>query len=58
MNMGLLRIFAYCGYDQEEKNNSGREDLNLRPLDPQSSALTGLRHAPKTDAYYKNAPPV
>ena len=26
---------------------SGREDLNLRPLDPQSSALTRLRYAPK-----------
>ena len=25
---------------------SGREDLNLRPLDPQSSALTRLRYAP------------
>ncbi len=25
---------------------SGREDLNLRPLEPKSSALTGLRHAP------------
>ena len=26
---------------------SGRQDLNLRPLDPQSSALARLRHAPK-----------
>ncbi len=26
---------------------SGREDSNLRPLDPQSSALTRLRYAPK-----------
>ena len=26
---------------------SGRLDLNQRPLDPQSSALTGLRYAPK-----------
>ena len=25
---------------------SGREDLNLRPLHPQCSALTGLRYAP------------
>ena len=25
---------------------SGREDSNLRPLDPQSSALTRLRYAP------------
>jgi integrase len=34
-----------------EKSNdsaqSGREDSNLRPLDPQSSALTRLRYAPK-----------
>jgi len=28
------------------KTHSGREDLNLRLLDPQSSALTRLRHAP------------
>ena len=27
--------------------NSGRQDLNLRPLDPQSSALAKLRHAPQ-----------
>ena len=26
---------------------SGREDSNLRPLGPQPSALTGLRHAPR-----------
>jgi hypothetical protein len=25
---------------------SGRPDLNRRPLDPQSSALTKLRHGP------------
>ena len=25
---------------------SGRQDLNLRPLDPQSSALARLRHVP------------
>ena len=25
---------------------SGRQDLNLRPLDPQSSALARLRYAP------------
>jgi hypothetical protein len=34
-------------HDGRCKIISGREDLNLRPLDPQSSALTGLRHAPK-----------
>ena len=27
--------------------HSGRQDLNLRPLDPQSSALAKLRHAPQ-----------
>ena len=27
---------------------SGRQDLNLRPLDPQSSALARLRHAPNS----------
>ena len=26
---------------------SGREDLNLRPLGPEPSALTKLRYAPK-----------
>jgi hypothetical protein len=26
---------------------SGRVDLNHRPLEPKSSALTGLRHAPR-----------
>ena len=26
--------------------NSGRQDLNLRPRDPQSRALAKLRHAP------------
>ena len=49
---------------------SGRQDLNLRPLDPQSSALARLRHAPKpprddsakrhrrptTDTLWHNAP--
>lgn len=29
------------------QKNSGREDLNLRPPDPQSGALTKLRYAPK-----------
>jgi hypothetical protein len=28
------------------QSQSGREDSNLRPLDPQSSALTRLRYAP------------
>jgi hypothetical protein len=28
-------------------NVSGRQDLNLRPFDPQSNALARLRHAPK-----------
>ena len=28
---------------------SGREDLNLRPLDPQSSALTRLRYVPNSN---------
>jgi hypothetical protein len=27
-------------------NQSGREDLNLRPLAPHASALAELRHAP------------
>ena len=31
---------SYCFYWSE------REDLNLRPLVSQTSALTGLRHAP------------
>ncbi len=30
---------------------SGREDLNLRPHDPQSCALAKLRHAPQKSHY-------
>lgn len=30
----------------ESLSQSGREDLNLRPLAPHASALAGLRHAP------------
>ena len=43
--LGLLQ-------DENEKtpemgsSQSGREDLNLRPLAPHASALAGLRHAP------------
>ena len=33
---------------------SGRQDLNLRPLDPQSSALARLRHAP--NCRHRSAP--
>jgi hypothetical protein len=29
---------------------SGREDLNLRPLQPHCSALAGLRYAPNSAA--------
>ena len=29
-------------------NQSEREDLNLRPPEPHSGALAGLRHAPKS----------
>ena len=32
---------------------SGRQDLNLRPLDPQSSALAKLRHAPNDRVCYR-----
>ena len=35
------------------QGKSGRQDLNLRPLDPQSSALARLRHAPSR---YRSAP--
>ena len=52
---GLLQ-YQRCGPTKEKnnlghsaqihQNKSGREDLNLRPLDPQSSALSRLRHAP------------
>ncbi len=30
------------------KNESGRQDSNLRPLAPHASALAKLRHAPNT----------
>ena len=33
---------------------SGWRDLNSRPLDPQSSTLTGLRHTPKSARKDKN----
>jgi hypothetical protein len=33
----------------QKGHQSGRQDLNLRPLDPQSSALAKLRHAPNAD---------
>ena len=36
---------------------SGRRDLNPRPLVPQTSALTGLRHAPtENGADYRDVP--
>ena len=38
-NAGLSRVFS-------PSEKSGRQDLNLRPLDPQSSALARLRYAP------------
>ena len=38
--MGVYR------YPCESKNWSGRQDLNLRPLAPQASALARLRYAP------------
>jgi hypothetical protein len=34
---------------------SGRKDLNLRPSDPQSDALSRLRHAPIWDLQQKGA---
>jgi hypothetical protein len=39
--------FALACTDVQTPDQSGRQDLNLRPLDPQSSALAKLRHAPK-----------
>jgi hypothetical protein len=30
----------------EKRRKSGRQDLNLRPFDPQSNALARLRHGP------------
>ena len=40
-------------------SRSGREDSNLRPLDPQSSALTKLRHGPGLERRtYQTVPPV
>jgi hypothetical protein len=41
----------------KKNRESGRQDLNLRPLDPQSSALAKLRHAPKNIILlYNNRP--
>ncbi len=36
---------------------SERQDLNLRPLVPQTSALTGLRHAPSKPACVTSSVP-
>jgi hypothetical protein len=36
---------------QTHRSKSGRVDLNHRPLEPKSSALTGLRHAPNSRQY-------
>gem|GEM_PF-5823691 len=41
----LLSTFS-CSIFRALPEKSGRQDLNLRPLDPQSSALAKLRHAP------------
>ncbi len=41
------RAATYWGYGSCVK--SGRQDSNLRPLDPQSSTLAKLRHAPSSD---------
>ena len=38
-------------------SRSGREDSNLRPLDPQSSALTKLRHGPGLERRTYQTPP-
>ena len=48
-SIGLYaRHFRNVGHIIVEYNlkQSGRRDLNSRPHDPQSCALTGLRHAP------------
>ena len=36
---------------QLRPTKSGRQDLNLRPLDPESSALTKLSYAPEKRLY-------
>ena len=37
---------------------SERRDLNPRPLVPQTSALTGLSHAPNSEVHYSQSAPV
>ena len=37
---------------KQERKQSGREDLNLRPLAPHASALTSLRYAPMSKRQY------
>ena len=39
--------FSILAENGDHPLNSGRQDLNLRPRDPQSRALAKLRHAPK-----------
>jgi hypothetical protein len=53
-------VVSGCGDHRRERKgttvhtsfDSGRQDSNLRPLDPQSSALTRLRHAPELLSVY------
>jgi hypothetical protein len=40
------KALRHSGRRARFEEQSGRQDLNLRPLDPQSSALARLRHAP------------
>jgi hypothetical protein len=38
--------------NNKRRNESGREDLNLRPYGPEPYALTRLRYAPKSRLIY------
>ena len=42
-----MRVRIVSGLSTYFAEKSGRQDLNLRPRDPQSRALAKLRHAPE-----------
>jgi hypothetical protein len=57
MNLLPALLSADAGVGGGARFWSGREDLNLRPLDPQSSALTRLRYAPTARCYIDGSRP-
>jgi hypothetical protein len=53
----LLRLVRLPSFTTEAGTTSGWQDLNLRPLASQTSALTRLRHTPFTSCAYRDSNP-